>query len=627
MVSRQERLAALQRQVERLERRKLALGSASQRYWRLKLLLFLGGTVLVIVTLLPARWPGLLVLLLGLGAFVVLSFFHSKVDASYVRHTVFLRFKHTQLARMRLDWAALPPPLASEEADHPFEIDLDITGEHSLHRLLNTAVSHEGSQRLRQWLLHPALDLSVIRRRQTFVQELLPLTGFRDKLLLHSLHATRYTQDQYDERALLAWLHGEKHEPLPRSLLVIPTLACAVTILLIALFFVHVVQPWACVFPVLFSALWFLATKKRFDWLNEEAATLDVAFEQVSGILAFLEMYPYRRNSQLKKLCAPFFTGRRPSELLHRFARLARRAALTRNPEVQLVVNALFPLDAYTAYQLSQSKTQILQCLPGWLDAWFELEALCSLANFAYLHPGYTFPLLVPGDSEKQPPVFVAQALGHPLIPAEHKVVNDFAFSTRNEIVLLTGSNMSGKSTFLRTLGINLCLAYAGAPVNAASLRTSLFDLYACIKISDSLTDGYSYFYAEVRRLRGLLEKLQTGVSQPVFFLIDEIFKGTNNEERLIGSSAYIHALVGQNCVGVISTHDLELVKLADGLPMLKNYHFREEVQDGRMVFHYQLHQGPCPTRNALKIMQLAGLPISWEALSPLSVRQFEQAN
>ncbi|MFL5704773.1 MAG: MutS-related protein, partial [Ktedonobacteraceae bacterium] len=163
---------------------------------------------------------------------------------------------------------------------------------------------------------------------------------------------------------------------------------------------------------------------------------------------------------------------------------------------------------------------------------------------------------------------------------------------------------------FLRTLGVNLCLAYAGGPVNASTFQTSLFRIYTCIKVSDSVTDGYSYFYAEVRRLKALLSELERPSDFPLFFLIDEIFKGTNNRERLIGSSAYIHALVGKNCMGAISTHDLELVKLADTQPEIKNYHFREEVIDGQMVFDYILRPGPCPTTNALKIMQLEGLPI-----------------
>ncbi|HLJ32445.1 MAG TPA: MutS family DNA mismatch repair protein, partial [Ktedonobacteraceae bacterium] len=239
------------------------------------------------------------------------------------------------------------------------------------------------------------------------------------------------------------------------------------------------------------------------------------------------------------------------------------------------------------------------------------LEALCSLANFAYLNPDYTLPNVVKNDAQSgRHIVFQAQGVGHPLIEEDQKVVNDFAMHNLGEIVLITGSNMSGKSTFLRTLGINLCLAYAGGPVNAQSFSTSLFRIFTTIKVSDSVTEGYSYFYAEVRRLKALLDELQRPNPYPLFFLIDEIFKGTNNRERLIGSRAYIRALAGKNCVGAISTHDLELVKLADELPAIINYHFREDVVNGEMVFEYKLQTGPSPTTNALKIMQMEGLPI-----------------
>lgn len=615
MITRQERLAALERLVKRLEKRKRQLDYYSQRYWSIKLMLFIGGTIFVILNLLIAPWLGLLWIPFVIAAFIVISHYHGKVNKSYINHDVYLTCKKAQLARMRLDWDALPAELESEEVDHPFEIDLDLMGERSLQRLLNTAVSFEGSQRLSQWLLHPDLDLDTIRRRQSFVQELLPLTGFRNKLLFHSLHTTRYTASQYDESGLLAWLEDEQEPNVPRSILYVPTLACAATILLIALYFLQIVQPWACLLPIAFSAIWFLGTKKRYNNLGEEAANLRLAFDQLSSILEFLETYRYGRNQQLKKLCEPFFAGRRyrPSELLRKLTGVAKRAALTQHPEVQFFINALLPLDAYNAYQLSQYKMHVARLLPEWLEAWFELEALCSLANFAYLNPSYTFPRLLASGGGQQEPVFAAQGLGHPLIPEEQRVTNDFALQKHNEMVLITGSNMAGKSTFLRTMGINLCLAYAGAPVCATSLRASLFEIYACIKVSDSLSDGYSYFYAEVRRLQGLLERLCKKPEWPIFYLVDEIYKGTNNEERLIGSTAYLHALAGQNCVGAISTHDLELVKLANELPMLENYHFREDVQDGQMVFDYKLHRGPCPTRNALKIMEMAGLPTNWE--------------
>ena len=173
------------------------------------------------------------------------------------------------------------------------------------------------------------------------------------------------------------------------------------------------------------------------------------------------------------------------------------------------------------------------------------------------------FPDIVSATAAAQQPVFVARGLGHPLLPDDGRVCNDFTLEHLGEIVMITGSNMSGKSTFLRTLGVNLCLAFSGAPVQASALCTMPFRLFTCISISDSVTDGMSYFYAEVRRLKALLEALALDHPCPLFFLIDEIFRGTNNRERVIGSRAYVQALAGRHGVGIVSTHDLELVKPA----------------------------------------------------------------
>jgi hypothetical protein len=613
MITRKERQAALERHMKRVERKQLQKSQASGGYWTLKLFIILGGTLTSLFVLSLSHVLGILCALATLVILAMAFINHRKVDKSYLRYRAMARVRKLELARMLLDWEKLPPPLENDETDHPYEIDLDLTGERSLHRLMNTAVSFEGGQRLSDWLLHPTSSADEIRQRQAFVQELVALDGFRHRLLMHSLNATRFTTEQYDESDLLEWLGQEPGQPIPRSSLPIPTLSCVVTILLFTLYMLHIVSPWLVLLPIAFSAIWFLNTQKRYSQLFLETVRLRFAFEQLSEIFGFLETYRYGRNQQLKKLCEPFFTGQRPSEILKKLTWMSRRVWISQNAQAQFVVNALIPLDAYNAYQLNQYKTQIYQLLPQWLEIWFELEALCSVANFAYLNPDYTFPQLLPGSATQQPPTFEARELGHPLIPAHHRIVNDFTLGSANEIELLTGSNMAGKSTFLRTIGINLCLAYAGAPVCASSLRISFFEVYACIKVSDSLADGYSYFYAEVRRLQGLLVRLEKKPPVPIFFLVDEIYKGTNNEERLIGSSAYIHALVGKNCVGAISTHDLELIKLGETLPMLTNYHFREEVKDGRMVFDYKLRTGPCPTRNALKIMELAGLPISWE--------------
>jgi len=239
------------------------------------------------------------------------------------------------------------------------------------------------------------------------------------------------------------------------------------------------------------------------------------------------------------------------------------------------------------------------------------LEALNSLANFAYLNPEYSFPEISKNKNGKS--VLYSENIGHPLIPFDVKVTNDYSIQKKNEVLIITGSNMSGKSTFLKTIGVNLCLAYAGAPANADMFRVSLFRLFTCIKVSDSITDGISYFYAEVKRLKEMLNELEKPSTKPIFFLIDEIFGGTNNKERSIGSRAYLKTVSKMETFGIVATHDLNLIELEKEINNITNYHFREEIINEKMVFDYKLHPGPCPTTNAIKVMQLAGLPTTFE--------------
>ena len=290
---------------------------------------------------------------------------------------------------------------------------------------------------------------------------------------------------------------------------------------------------------------------------------------------------------------------------MKRLGRLAAALGVNTNPLLSFVVHLVVPWSFFFTYRLELVKAELAHLLPRWLDAWYELEALNSLANFAYLNPHYVVPN-ISSDANR----FVARTLGHPLLKPESKVCNDFELDEDKKIVILTGSNMAGKSTFLRTIGVNLCLAYAGAPVNAEKLDTSLFRLFTCIKVSDSVQDGLSYFYAEVKRLQALIAAASIKGELPLLFLIDEIFRGTNSRERLIGSRSYIRALSQTTAVGLVATHDLELIKLADEIKGVVNQHFREEVHAGRMIFDYRLRPGPCPTTNALTIMRLEGLPV-----------------
>ena len=610
----QTRLRSLERQIKKLQRRIVNLDVQSNRIGWLRVAIFFSGALLSFLAyFLQGWWLVLIGVVITLCVFSIVAYVHARINRSITRHKIWLRIKSTHVARIKLDWDDIPVAQSTEpQTEHPFAIDLDITGKHSLHRLISTAISSEGSQRLLDWLLNPIPDLQTIHKRQALIRELTPLTIFRDKLLMISMLASKNKAASWGGNQLLNWLNKQTSS---NSLLPLLCVSLFLSVLTIALFVLNILNliPNYWVMILLLTILFLFVTKNQRGDLFEDAYHLRDTFAQLSLIFEYLETYRYGKNLNLRALCEPFYQDRehRPSSLLKKIARIASAATLQKNLLLWIIVNVLAPWDFYFAYRFHQYKSQVATYLPVWLDIWLELEALNSLANFAYLNPDYVLPEIVPcvGQDDHNAP-FRACDLGHPLIPQQQKVVNDFAIDKLGEIDIITGSNMSGKSTFLRTLGVNLCLAYAGGPVNASLFQTSLFRVFTCIRISDSVTEGYSYFFAEVKRLKALLTAVESGDNMPVFFLIDEIFKGTNNRERRIGSEAYISALVGHNCLGVISTHDLDLVALADTLPGIRNYHFKEDVIDGEMVFDYILRTGPSPTTNALKIMQLEGLPV-----------------
>jgi len=593
----------------RLERRLLRLDTTSRLYAKCRAgLVLLGLAAALLVERQYGTVYGLLAAGLCVGVFLVVVAYHNRVKTCILRHTIWRRLKAGHMARLMRDWAHLPRPTETvADPEHAFAADLNITGERSLLQLVDTTTSHGGSRRLRAWLLQPRLDTAAIRARQEQVRELVPLAAFRDQLALCGALVARDQDARWDEASVIAWLQQQAPPPALGRWVGGLLLLALTNITLMSLYALSLVPAWWPLSFALYLALYFYKHGEAHG-LFVDAYRLEHTLGHLRAVLLYLETRHYSGTPHLANLCAPFWhAARRPAAALTQIIRIAGAAGVQQSNMLGFLVNALVPWDLYFAHRLNQYKETIRADLPVWIDTWYELEALNALANFGALHPDYVFPEV---HTAATAPVFQAHALGHPLLPQTERVCNDFTFTSLGEIALLTGSNMSGKSTFLRTLGVNLCLAYAGAPVNATALQTTVLRLFTCMKVSDSVTDGISYFYAEVRRLKALLHALEATDPVPLCFLIDEIFRGTNNRERLRGSRAYLLALTHGHGVGALSTHDLELVTLAETVPSIRNYHFREEVREGRMVFDYQLRSGPCPTTNALRIMQMEGLPI-----------------
>jgi len=615
MDQRKLRQRTLEKAIAFSEKRIESLKELENRFSWYRLLAFFGGLGIAFALYWVSEALSWVVFFAAIIIFNIVAYYHRRVERSLRKHTTWGSIKAAQLARMQLDWDKIPESTLkpSGNTEHPFESDLDITRRHSLHQLLDIAISREGSRLLGEWLLKEIPDPHEIEQRQKVIRELANLPGFWEKLLLKF---KLVTEDQLSGKELLQILSQSHPSKILRRMWFFSAILAAVNVILFGLhWFGIILQPYwiltFAVYVIIYFMIIYFMNQHPLGHAFSGIDFLDVEITKIKTILSYLESYPYYKNPHLAEFCRPFRVAEQPpSRKMKRIKRIVAAIGLRMNPGMQALLNVAFPYDFYFARRLEKCKIALKSDLSQWLELWAKLEAMISLANFAWLNPESVFPEIISDDSSDHRALFSAEQLGHPLLPYNQKVCNDFSLRRIGETVLITGSNMAGKSTFLKTLGINLVLAYAGGAVGARSFRTSLFRLFTSIKVTDSVTDGISYFYAEVRRLKSLLSALRESEVYPVFFLIDEIFRGTNNRERYIGSQAYIRTLAGQNGLGAISTHDLELTNLAEEIELLSNYHFREEIVDGKMMFDFRLRPGPCPTTNALIIMKLEGLPV-----------------
>lgn len=610
LTARPARQRAIELEIARLGRRLAPLHALSNRVSWVRAGVFVTGILAgLVVGAQVDPTAGWLILGITVVVFTVVVAYHRRLEHWIKVYSLWRDIRRDQLARMQLDWEKLPRPATAgtRGTASPLALDLDLTGPRSLHHLLDTTISHEGSDLLCDWITRTHPDPEATRARQDIVREITPLSRFRDRFRLTFRLVMQ--EEQLQGENLTAWLDMPFPSRRLRWMLPVAALLVLLNLVLLVLYLRGGVPPLWVVPFALYAVLYF-ANVESLGTVLAALVRLDAELDRLGAILRYLEGYDYSGHPHLAALCAPLCDPHHaPSAHVRRIKWTTAAIGLRSHPIVGLVINLILPWDFLFALLADRLRAQSAQFLPVWLDVCYRLDALIALGTFAYLNPEYTFPEIV-ADAH---PILSARALGHPLIPQAVSVLNDLTIDGPGEVAIITGSNMAGKSTFIKTVGVNLCLAYAGAPVKAAALRTAPFRLHTCIRITDSIADGFSYFYAEVKCLKRLLEELRAGERWPVLYLIDEIFRGTNNRERLLGSRAYIREVLGKNGVGLLATHDLELANLAESNPSrVHNYHFRDAVVDGKLVFDYKIRPGPSPTTNALKIMQMEGLPVEW---------------
>lgn len=548
--------------------------------------------------------------------FLGVAWYHHRLELWIETLTQLRALKMDQRARLLLDWDNLPPPrpvqLPPENKSIAF--DLDLTSYRSLHQLLDTTISRHGTQSLAEWLTQSRPDVAALTARQNIVRELKPRSRFRERFWLTY---RRVLKRELEGDNLLAWLRQDpkgfgdgvhRRKPLGSRTWTLPVAALLVIVnlVLFVLWQFFKFPPFFLLSLFAYAAFYYW-NQEMLEGVLNAVVRVNTELEKFRALVLYLERASYADAPHLAELCAPFLNQTTlPSRQLRQVGMITAGVGLRNHPLLAVFLNLILPWDFLFAFLADRERARVAQTLPEWVRVVHELDALIALGNYAALNPEAAFPEIRAGVT----PVLFAQNLGHPMIPRAARVTNDFEIETLGQVEILTGSNMAGKSTFLKTVGLNLCLAYAGAPVIATRFLAQPFRLHTCIRITDSIVDGFSYFYAEVKCLKALLEEIRAEDELPLLYFVDEIFRGTNNRERLIGSRAYIQALLGAHGVGLIATHDLELAHLADNNGNAHNYHFRDQVRDGRLVFDYLLRAGASPTTNALKIMELEGLPV-----------------
>jgi len=483
---------------------------------------------------------------------------------------------------------------------HPYSVDLDIFGRGSLFELLSTARTRGGETRLADWL-RASGDPVELRQRHDAIEELRPLLDLREQLAVLGSDFRVGVNPEH----LTAWAAAPMNPFAPALRRCAFFLSVLMALALVWWFDTEFVGIAATRVVVAIGAIvgtLALSVRKRVLGIardvNEPAHDLDL----LSQILALLER-PAFASARLGSLSSAIRTNSGQAAS-HRIAHLRRLMELLDSRD-NFFVRIVGPPLLWTT-QLAMAteawRAENGALIPAWLDAVAEIEALSSLANYAYEHPGDVLPEFAAGPDR----VFDADDIGHPLLTEERAVRNSVGLNGPLRLLVVSGSNMSGKSTLLRAVGVNAVLALAGGPVRARRLTLSRLSVGASIRTTDSLEEGQSRFMAEILRLKQILE-----LPAPALFLLDELLHGTNSHDRAIGAEGIVRALLARGDIGLATTHDLSLATVADQLaPAAANVHFEDRLENGRLVFDYRMRPGVVTRSNALDLMRAAGLDV-----------------
>lgn len=536
-------------------------------------------------------------------AFPLLVRHHNQLKKRRFHMDSLVEINEEEIARLKGKLKGMETGGKFLDLQHPYTGDLDVFGEHSLYQLIKRASTYKGKALLASWLMHPA-DREEILSRQQAVQEMKEKLDWRQDFQANGRVAK---ENEEDTDTLLRWVEEpialEKRSLYKLAMIIMPL----ITLAGIILYFISGISGYWPITAIFVNGFILWSTAEKASLTHKKTFSSISALQAYRAMIRSVEDTDFQ-HERLQKLQANFLhEGIQASKEISKLEYILDNFNARANVFYH-IFNIVFLLDVYWLLRADKWKSNLKGDIRHWFDSISELETLNSIAGFSFSHPEYIVPEIV-----EEGYVFEAEALGHCLIDANKRVNNDFSMQGKGKVCIITGSNMSGKSTFLRTVGVNVVLALMGAPVCAKKLKTSVIQVFTSMRTQDSLEESVSSFYAELKRLKQLLQMLenpQQNPKMPVMYMLDEILKGTNSQDRHNGAASLIKQLSKLPAFGFVSTHDLELGKMENELNTVINYSFTSSIEQDEIYFDYKIHDGICKSFNASKLMAKMGIAI-----------------
>ena len=509
------------------------------------------------------------------------------------------RIIQEELQALSGDYSSFEDGKEYTNPEHPYSFDLDIFGRRSLFQSINRTCTFFGKNRLAKWLQNHLHEKTSIEKRQEMVREISEHTLFREQFrvagLVHHGQSSDGEKIQAWSQSPAQYLHAGWVKafiwgvPVINSLLLITSLIGWTSFSCLGLSF--------GIFLVLSFGI-----IKRATYIQETYGKQLKSLNGYARLIALAKAENWK-SAGMQELMERFnLNGQSPIQALQQLSKELDRLDLRNNQFLYVLLEGSIFFQLQEIVRIERWKVRYGQHISEWLETVGELDALCSLGTFAYNHPQYTNPELT-----EKPFCFLATQMGHPLMPASQCVKNDATIPSRPFFLIITGANMAGKSTYLRTIGVNYLLACIGAPVCCERLKLYPNQLITSLRTSDSLSDNESYFFAELKRLKRIIDLLNQG--QQLFIILDEILKGTNSMDKQKGSFDLIRQFMQLKANGIIATHDLLLGSLIKQFPEeIRNYCFEADIKENELTFSYKLREGVAQNMNACFLMKKMGI-------------------